>query len=365
MDLLAMPESWSGNKYAMVVMDYFSRYAIVAAIKDKTAETIANVLLQQVILIHGCPDKILSENGGEFRKNLMKQLCQSLKVRKVNVTPHNPQGDGMVERFNRTLLRLLACYVDKDQRNWDVLLPYVVYSYNIVACQATKTPPFNVVFARQARSLQYEDLMASAKSNEWNQEAGEHLQAINKWIKEISDEYKEGQVNKSNKTRKSPTVYTPGTLVWMAAHVKLTEGSKPKLKKQIRGPYVVIGHTNEVNVRVRHIGSNDAAAIVHINNIKPFLIGRQKPMIVSNFERDCSDEEEEKEAHQGDLEQEFENDEEEEQEEEFEVERIINHRIKKGELEFLVKWKDYVKPTWTAEKLLTCSAKVEEYFLKC
>jgi transposase InsO family protein len=130
MDILAMPESWAGNKYVLVVMDYYSRYAIVEPISDKTAETIARALLNRIFLVYGTPNKLLSDNGGEFKNKLLTELCNQLQVQRVFTTPYNPQCDGMVERFNRTLTRLLACYVGKNQRDWDRQIQHIVFAYN-------------------------------------------------------------------------------------------------------------------------------------------------------------------------------------------------------------------------------------------
>ena len=75
MDLLAMPESAAGNKYAMVVVDHFSRYVIVVPLPDKRSATVAAALLQRVVLIHGAPKELLSDQGGEFDSEVMEAVC--------------------------------------------------------------------------------------------------------------------------------------------------------------------------------------------------------------------------------------------------------------------------------------------------
>ena len=47
-DVLQLPESYHGNKYAIVFMDYFNKWPEVAAAPNQTAETIGCLL----ILIH-------------------------------------------------------------------------------------------------------------------------------------------------------------------------------------------------------------------------------------------------------------------------------------------------------------------------
>ena len=40
----------------------------------------------------------------------------------------SPEGDGMVERFNRSLLKLLRAYVEK-KKEWESHLPFALYAY--------------------------------------------------------------------------------------------------------------------------------------------------------------------------------------------------------------------------------------------
>ena len=44
------------------------------------------------------------------------------------MTAYHPEGDGMVERFNRTLLQLLHSYTEQ-QEEWERYLPFVLFAY--------------------------------------------------------------------------------------------------------------------------------------------------------------------------------------------------------------------------------------------
>ncbi len=53
--------SHNGNKYAVVFMDYFTKWPEVFATEDQTAETIAHLLVEHVIARHGVPKQLLSD----------------------------------------------------------------------------------------------------------------------------------------------------------------------------------------------------------------------------------------------------------------------------------------------------------------
>ncbi|MFN9909709.1 MAG: hypothetical protein ACK56F_26935, partial [bacterium] len=83
-----------------------------------------------VVLTYGPPMRLLSDNGGEFRNNLLAEICKLTNTKRSFTSPYNAQCDGMVERFNRTLLKSIATFVQQDQTDWDEVLPWITYVYN-------------------------------------------------------------------------------------------------------------------------------------------------------------------------------------------------------------------------------------------
>ena len=76
--------------------------------KDMEAQTVACILVNEFICRLGVPDTIHTDQGRNFESKLIKELCQMLGIKKTRTTPYHPQSDGMVERFNRTLLNMLS-----------------------------------------------------------------------------------------------------------------------------------------------------------------------------------------------------------------------------------------------------------------
>eukprot|EP00731_Ephydatia_muelleri_P003473 Em0001g3473a len=71
-------------------------------------------------------------------------------VKKTHTTAYHPQGDGMVERFNLTLLQLLRAYVDQ-QNEWEKYLPLALYAYRTSTLTSTSVSPFELMFGRQPK----------------------------------------------------------------------------------------------------------------------------------------------------------------------------------------------------------------------
>ncbi|VDI48099.1 Hypothetical predicted protein [Mytilus galloprovincialis] len=107
-DILEVPMSDQGNRFIVVIGDYFSKWAEAFPLKNHTAPVIAEILIDQFISRFGAPFQLHSDQGPEFESRLISELCKLLGIDKTRTTTYHPQSDGQVERFNRTLLSMLS-----------------------------------------------------------------------------------------------------------------------------------------------------------------------------------------------------------------------------------------------------------------
>ena len=142
-----LPQTSKGMKYVIVLTDYMTKFVLAIATKDQTAETTAEALMMK-FLEYGFPERIITDNGPNFRSRLMDQMCQLLRAAHLFTTPYHPQFDGLCERFNRTLASMLRGFVSEHQRDWDSFLPYVMYAYRTAVQESTKEAPFFLMFGR-------------------------------------------------------------------------------------------------------------------------------------------------------------------------------------------------------------------------
>jgi len=111
MDIIGpFPESETGNSYVLVVADYFTRWMEAFVILNQEAATIANKLVNEVFMCFGVPTQLHSDQGQQFESQLMTELSKLLGIQKTRTMPYHPQSDGMVERFYRNLLSMLATH---------------------------------------------------------------------------------------------------------------------------------------------------------------------------------------------------------------------------------------------------------------
>lgn len=73
--------------------------------------------------------ELLSDCSQAFLSKLKIDVYKLLGIQKANKIVYHPQADGLVERFHRTLIDMLAKKVKRTGRDWDDHLPYVLFSY--------------------------------------------------------------------------------------------------------------------------------------------------------------------------------------------------------------------------------------------
>ena len=150
MDLLDMSVTTTrGNRYVLVMVDCFSRWTEACPLPDKTAQSVADAFFSQIVCHFGMPIVIHSDQGREFENRIMQELCILRGSHKTRMTPYHPESDGLVERFNRTLLMMLAMFASKNREDWDDLLPAVMMAYRSSVHESTGFSPYRLMFGEE------------------------------------------------------------------------------------------------------------------------------------------------------------------------------------------------------------------------
>ena len=95
--------STSGNKHILTIIDHLTGWPEAFLIPDKSADTIVATLINHYLLVHMCPRYILSDNGTEFKNNLMDEVLQQLGIDRIFSAPYHPQSNGKLEVFHKYL----------------------------------------------------------------------------------------------------------------------------------------------------------------------------------------------------------------------------------------------------------------------
>ena len=120
-----LPESEEGYRYILTAIDRATRYPVAAPLKSTETVEVWQKFQDHWIAIFGVPNLLITDRGAQFTSSYWAEQCQTFGI-KSNTTPaYHPEGNGMIERFHRTMKDSLSCdrYSSQD---WAKRLPIIL-----------------------------------------------------------------------------------------------------------------------------------------------------------------------------------------------------------------------------------------------
>jgi hypothetical protein len=151
MDFLSLEMSKGGFENILIITDHFTRFAQAIPAKNQTAHTTAKLLFENFICHYGFPSRFHSDQGRNFESEVILELCNIAHIEKTRTTPYHPQGNGMPERFNETLMNMLGTLEEDRKSNWRAHVPALVHAYNSTPHSSTGYTPHFLMFGRHPR----------------------------------------------------------------------------------------------------------------------------------------------------------------------------------------------------------------------
>ena len=269
MDLLDVSViSAKGYKYILVVCDYFTKYTEAYPLKDKTARSVADALMDIWLPRYGFPLFLHSDQGKEFDNAMIHKLSELLGTVKTKTTPYHPRSDGLVERFNRTLLAMLAMFVSQEHDNWDDLLPFMMLAYNTTVHTTTGFTPYRLVFGDECNlpgNLVHRELRADPPPGDPGTYAS--------WVQEaLYESYDEVRAQQQRATHRQKRNYDSKAVArafpigcWTLRYYP--PARKNKLCSPWIGPYKIVRAPMEWVVGIQ-IDADARIVYVHMDDLK-------------------------------------------------------------------------------------------------
>ncbi|XP_023205547.1 uncharacterized protein LOC106700194 [Xiphophorus maculatus] len=272
LDILGpFPISSSGNKYILVIMDQFTRWVEAFPVPDQGAETTARMLVNNFLARFGAPLELHTDQGRNFESVLFKKICQLFQISKTRTTPYHPASNGQVERFNRTLLQMIRCYVDQNQKNWDEHLPLLTAAYRSAQNSSTGFSPNMLMLGREVHQPQ--ELWLGLAERTWSEKDPlAYVHDLEKTLGEAHDmarQHLRGAQLRQKRThdlRAKECSYNIGDLVYVKDNTKKL-GFSPKLQPPWKGPCIIKAQLGPV---LYEILTQRGKKVMHHDQLKPY-----------------------------------------------------------------------------------------------
>ena len=262
-----------GNKYILVVSDYFSKWPEAYPIANMEAITVATVLVENWISRFGVPVELHSDQGRNFESSVFVGMAKILGIKKTRTTPLHPQSDGMVERFNQTMEKHLSMVVEENQKDWDMHLPIFLMAYRAAVHDTIGQTPARIVFGRELRLpcdlLFGSPLVQELETGDYVNKLRTNLLKTHAMVRERL--YAAGKRMKTRYDAKANMAgFEVGDAVWLY-NPKRKRGRSPKLSPAWEGPYIIVTRINDVVYRIQKT-KKSKMKVVHVNRLKPYSL---------------------------------------------------------------------------------------------
>ena len=264
--------STTGNAYILVASDYFTKWVEAYAIPNQEAITVATKLVDEFFCRFSVPEQLHSDQGRQFESGVLQEVCRLLKIYKSRTTPYHPQSDGLVERFNRTLISMLATTVHDNPTDWESHLKKVCMAYNTSVHSSTGFSPFYLMFGRQAK-LPLDIVYGSAPTK-----AELHHQYARKLKQTLERAYSTAREHVGTAVERAKETYNgkvhgdsfeAGDLVWLNNPV-VPRGVPRKLHCPWSGPFKVVKRISSAVYRIQdqRTSRSRRRIVVHFDRLK-------------------------------------------------------------------------------------------------
>ena len=260
------------NKYIIVCIDSFTRFVDLFPAPDTTATSAVHALMS-VFGRYGLPQRILSDNGSQYSNHCIKKLLTSLNVGHDFTVPYRSQGNGIVERVNKEVMRHMRAIIfdERVECKWSSLLPRVQYLVNSTVHSSLGVSPLTMLYGSNvsnARGLSFSGFNES-------EDTTIHASLVNLYkneedIRAAALRHQESiEAARALKADDQDTVvFATGDLVLIAPPVRASS----KIAVIWKGPAVVLNFRSR-SYQVRSMVENAKPQWVDVSRLKAYSVG--------------------------------------------------------------------------------------------
>ena len=279
----------TGYKHILSITDAFSRWVELVPIMNKEAETVAKALWDHWICRFGFFKQSVSDGGGEFANDVLKELSKLMSSKHHIISPYMPSVNGQIETVHRSIGAYVRSFCEEQTTDWVSFLPALTFSINTRIHSGTKFSPYFITYgehpsfpwtptdnityseseiANRVRLLQYAQQLCLKNNLD--------ARASSKRAFDVKAKFKEFKVKDE-------------VLLYMPSPPK---GQNSKFYTPWRGIYHVMERTSPLTYIVKKQGGRKRRA--HVNRLKFYnpMDPKEDPLVKISVDDDEKDPEE-------------------------------------------------------------------------
>ena len=138
----------SGNRYALVAIDFLTHAVEVMPLRDQLSATVIEAFEDGVCCRHGWPRVLLTDQGSNFTSEMMRTYAQRLSIKQMYTAAHHQSANGLAEGVNKAIVRQIRAYITDNPEDWSANLAKFVFNLNTRTNRGTNESPFYLTYGR-------------------------------------------------------------------------------------------------------------------------------------------------------------------------------------------------------------------------
>ncbi|UYV79514.1 hypothetical protein LAZ67_17002951, partial [Cordylochernes scorpioides] len=259
--------STKGNQELLVIVDNLTRFVRLSPVRNTSTQNVLKVM-KSFVNDFGLPDKIISDRGSCFTSRQFEEFCRGNGIHHTLNSTKHPQGNGMVERVNRTVLSTIATSIEDPRRkDWDLKIKEVERDLNNAVNKTTNKTPFETLHGYSPR---FHDgilrRLADEDVDPWTEP-----DRIQESVRSQIENKQEIMKTYYDKKRCRTIQFEVGEIVVMR-HVPKMTGEPTKAQPKYRGPLIITEVLPSDTYRVTQLSERTSGRFytttAHISQLK-------------------------------------------------------------------------------------------------
>jgi len=270
-DLLpSMPTTRSGNKKALIAVDYYTGYVQCIALPDKQALALVDTIEKHIIAPFGPPRIIRSdEETALYDSTEFHAFCQKYGIQLMATASQAPWSNGLAETCIRSIKKALKTILQQENQldRWDELLIPVVSAHNS-SINVYGYSPEEMMFGykKATRSDILEFWPNVPSQQEYLDTIEPKVTAMRQEMRRIINRQARNQRTYRNKTRVSKE-FKPGDIV-LHRQLQVATGTGSSLHPRFTGPYIVERVNNDNSTAILEHQKSNRQIKAHFSNMQ-------------------------------------------------------------------------------------------------
>lgn len=229
-------KSKTGNTYILAIIDGYSKFIVLRAVRNTKSKTSISVL-RDAFGIFGAPKLLISDRGTSFTSSEFAEFTREQEIKHIKNAVAMPRANGQIERYNRSILAsLIALTHGEDDKDWDTHINTVQWSLNNTLNKGIGKTPTEVLFGKRTINLAEGHLYDLTENNTHVDDG--LLNKIREEVSQTIEINQEKMEKRFNEKRRVAKEYKEGDLVLVQKQLN-NQGESNKLLPRYSGPFRV------------------------------------------------------------------------------------------------------------------------------